>query len=102
MLAGIAISRAIARRMRQRNRFGRAVQANRVGAGNVAGARRSDIDGPAETRLLHRGLQKERRPRWRVLLRGMVNFPRPGFVFRFVRKQLRRGSNDAEKSVHAD
>ena len=45
---------AIARRMRQRNRFGRSVETDRVHARNVAGAGRGHVDGPGVARALHR------------------------------------------------
>ena len=41
---------AVARRMRQRNRFRRSVETNRVRAGNVAGPRRRHVDRPRDSR----------------------------------------------------
>src|SRR5580765_1176408 len=46
--------RAVARGMGQRNRFRRAVEADRVRAWDEAGARRADVDRPREPGLLHR------------------------------------------------
>ena len=85
-----ANARAIARRVRQRDRLRRAVEADRVRAGNEAGARRRHVDRPRVARLLHRPLQQQRRARRRVLLRRVMRLVQPGAELGLRREQPRR------------
>ena len=51
--------------------------------------------------LFHFLNQREQRPRRRILLRRMVNFPRPCAIFRLPRHQPRRFGNNLRKNIHA-
>ena len=92
---------AIAGRMRQRNRFGRSVEADRVRAGNVAGARRRHVDRPRVAGPLHRALQQQRRARRRVLLGRVMGLVQPraelGLPRRTASPRARRSPRTARR-----
>ena len=64
--------RAVAGRVRQHNRLGRAVEADGMRPRDVAGPGGRHIDRPIETCLFHRALQEQRRARRRILLRRVM------------------------------
>src|SRR5687767_2909381 len=81
--------RTITIRMRHRNRFERAVEANSVRARHRSGAARRDVYRMPIAGVLHALLQVDRRSRRGIFLRRVMDLVNPRAVLRIVREHLR-------------
>ena len=90
-------------RMRQRDRLGRAVESERMRAGDRSGPRRRDVNRTGYSRRLHRAADAARGAGRRVALGRVVHFVNPGAELRPRRaNELCRERGERNEQVDAD
>ena len=94
--------RAIADRVRELNRLRRPIETNGMRAGHRSDARRRHVDRPIVAGALHARLDRQRRPRRRVLLHRVMRFVNPGAELGMLREVTARLFDGQLEHVHAE